>query len=144
MYDEQINLMILSKASGEKFSAAVTLYDEDPCNCDNIKMAVTFKGQEYYFSEENYFKALLMFREYLQRKSMQLLCNGAMKEVYPSPMQMSMGCCKTGYIQEIGKQASNDNIVDLFEYEPSLTPATIEEQLEYHNLWLSSFKSGNL
>lgn len=140
MFDEQIKLMISSKTSNEKFTATVTLYDEDPCNCDNIKMVVTFKGQEYNFCEENYFKALLMFREYLQKESLQLLCNGAMKEVYPSPMQMSMGCCRIGYIQEMGKQASNDNIVDLFEFEPSLTPSTIKEQLEYHNLWLSSFQ----
>lgn len=144
MFDEQIKLMILSKTSNEKFTATVTLYDEDPCNCDNIKMVVTFKGQEYNFCEENYFKALLMFREYLQKESLQLLCNGAMKEVYPSPMQMSMGCCRIGYIQEMGRQASNDNIVDLFEFEPSLTPSTIKEQLEYHNLWLSSFQLKNL
>ena len=140
MFDEQIQLMILNKACGEKLKATVTLYDEDPCNCDNIKMVVLFNGQEYNFCEENYFKALLMFREYLEKESLQLLCNGAMKEVYPSPMQMSMGCGRTGYIQEMGKQASNDNIVDLFEFEPSLTYSTIKEQLEYHNLWLSSFQ----
>ncbi len=140
MFDEQIQLMILSENSYEKFTATVTLYDEAPCNCDNIKMVVTFNGQEYNFCEENYFKALLMFRECLQKESLQLLCNGAMKEVYPSPMQMSMGCCRTGYIQKMGKQASNDDIVDLFEFEPSLTLSTIKEQLEYHNLWLSSFQ----
>lgn len=140
MFDEQIQLTILNKACNERFAAAVTLYDEDPCNRDNIKMVVTFNGQEYNFCEENYFKALLMFREYLEKNSLQLLCNGAMKEVYPSPMQMSMGCCRTGYIQKMGKQASSDDIVDLFEFEPSLTYSTIKEQLEYHNLWLSSFQ----
>lgn len=140
MFDEQIQLTILNKTGNERFTAAVTLYDEDPCNCNNIKMVAAFNGQEYNFCEENYFKALLMFREYLEKESLQLLCNGAMKEVYPSPMQMSMGCCRTGCIQKMGEQASNDNIVDLFEYEPSLTYSTIKEQLEYHNLWLSSFK----
>lgn len=75
---------------------------------------------------------------FLEKDSLQLLCNGAAKEVYPSPMMQSMGCCRKGFILKMGRQARMQDAVDLFEYDKSLTPATVSEQEEFYNQWLLS------
>lgn len=138
MPEEVKSIMVLDRREAKKYIASVKLFDEIPQADHMVKIELSFNDFEYSCCDCNYFQALLKLRKKLEDNSFQILCNGAAKEVYPSPMQMSMGCCRMGYIQRLNAQAKKEDIVDLFEYDNSLTPASVDEQNDYHRLWLSS------
>jgi hypothetical protein len=66
------------------------------------------------------------------------MCNGAAKNVYPSPMQISMGTGRFAYKQYIGKQARTEDVVDIFDCDNSLDFVGIEEQYKFHEEWCKS------
>ncbi len=124
--------------NSDKTVTNILLYLYDEVENDPEKVRIEFDKKSYI--AYNYFDALCLLRKYLESRSIQLMCNGAAKEVYPSPMQLSMGCCRTGYVQYMSKPALNKNVVDLFEFDESLTLCDIKTQEEYHKQWLMSLK----
>lgn len=105
---------------------------------DMVILEMTVDGQKFRYKSENFFYALLNLRKRLENKNIQIICNGAAKNIYPSPMQMSMGSGRTAYKLYIGKQASNSDIVDIFDYDEDLEVTNIEEQSKYYEEWLKS------
>ena len=87
-------------------------------------------------SESDLFESLLQIRKELEKSGMKLLCNGARKDVWPSPMSRSMGGGKKAYLMETGKSATE--LVCIFDYaEPHLV-GTVSEQREFYNQWIES------
>lgn len=141
MLEDCVNIDILDNNLHILKSINLLLFDESEEDPEKVTIKIR-NGNSY--SANNYFDALCLLRMELEKKHIQLLCNGAVKEVYPSNMQLTMGCCRTGYIQYMGMRAQKKDIVDLFEYDVTLTPCDVTEQIEYHNRWLKSLKNINL
>lgn len=103
-----------------------------------VLLEITVDCQKVSYKSENFFYALMNLRKELENKNIQIICNGAAKNIYPSPMQMSMGSGKTAYKLCMGKQARNSDVVDIFDCDEDLEFANIEEQSKYYAEWLKS------
>jgi hypothetical protein len=91
-------------------------------------------------SPDGYFDALKELRIELEQIGILLVCFGASKDVYPSPMQVSMGPAELAYRTRLGEQTEREDIVNIFDYEESVRPATVEQQEKFHQEWLRGFK----
>ena len=118
--------------------ADLVLYEEAIDDEDMVLLEITVEGQKISYKSENFFSALVNLREELEKKNIQIICNGAAKNIYPSPMQMSMGDGRTAYKLCMGKQARNSDVVDIFDYDEDLEFANIEDQSKYYAEWLES------
>ncbi|HCL04141.1 MAG TPA: hypothetical protein DHW61_17325 [Lachnoclostridium phytofermentans] len=67
------------------------LYVEAPDNEEMLLIETTINGEKINLKSENFFSALQTLRKELENINIQIVCNGAARKVYPSPMQMSMG-----------------------------------------------------
>lgn len=89
-------------------------------------------------SKENLFDALRKLRIEFERSDVRLYCFGASENVYPSPMQESMGSAVLAYKTYLGKQAYSKDIVNIFDVDDSVNPSTVKEQEFFHKKWLDS------
>jgi hypothetical protein len=91
-------------------------------------------------SDEGFFDALRKVRLHLDRNSLLLCCFGASEDVYPSPMQESMGPALQAYRTRLGHQALLRDLVDIFASDESIRPSTVEQQGRFHRKWLDSLR----
>lgn len=107
---------------------------------DNDICRILFLLREYSVTveAENYFYALLELRKKLEAQNIKILCKGASRNVYPSPMILSMGEAIKAYQLTMGKQARMSDLVNIFAPCEVDEYATIEEQLIFYNDWLRS------
>lgn len=89
-------------------------------------------------SEVSFFEALRDVRRTLDKEGIALLCLGASRDVYPSPMQQSMGLSVKAYRNRLGQQARTSDLVNIFQPASDIQPSTVQEQDEYHQKWLES------
>jgi len=66
------------------------------------------------------------------------LCKGAKINVKPSRMASQMSAGLVAYEMTLGKQATNENIVHLFDYEEENLTNDPREQAEFFKKWLAS------
>ena len=66
------------------------------------------------------------------------LCKGAKLNVKPSRMASQMSAGLVAYEMTLGKQATNENIVHLFDYEEDNLTNNPQEQIEFFKRWLAS------
>ena len=66
------------------------------------------------------------------------LCKGAKINVKPSRMASQMGAGLVAYEMTLGKQATNENIVHLFDYEEENLTNNPQEQIDFFKKWLAS------
>ena len=107
---------------------------------DNDICRILFLLRDYSVTveAENYFFALLELRKKLEAQNIKILCKGASRNVYPSPMILSMGEAIKAYQLTMGKQARMSDLVNIFAPCEVDEYATIEEQLIFYNDWLRS------
>ncbi|WLG31718.1 hypothetical protein PSH85_15225 [Pseudomonas simiae] len=67
-----------------------------------------------------------------------LLCKGAKLNVKPSRMASQMSAGLVAYEMTLGKQATNENIVHLFDYEEENLTNNPQEQIDFFKKWLAS------
>ena len=89
---------------------------------------------------DTYFETLIELRRELEKNNIKLLCKGCCKNVYPSPMILSMGVGRSAYILTLGQQAKKDSLVDIFDQCLLEEYATVEEQLQFYNMWIYSLR----
>jgi hypothetical protein len=89
-------------------------------------------------SDKNFFDALRNVRLILERDGYLLCCFGASEDVYPSPMQESMGPALLAYRTRLGEQALSKDIVNILDSDESVKPSTVEQQALFHKKWLES------
>ncbi|SEN68572.1 hypothetical protein SAMN04487857_1413 [Pseudomonas sp. ok272] len=96
------------------------------------------KKYEHY----DYFVCLMKVREDYPR--IKFLCKGAKLNVMPSRMcsQMSMGL--VAYELTMGKTATFDQIVQIFDYEDVDIVTDPKEQFEFYQRWLKSLGEGGV
>lgn len=66
------------------------------------------------------------------------LCKGAKLNVKPSRMASQMSAGLVAYEMTLGKQATNENIVHLFDYEEENLTNNPQEQIDFFKKWLAS------
>jgi hypothetical protein len=89
-------------------------------------------------SEYDFFEALKRLRLQLENDGALLDCFGTSENVYPSGMQRSMGPAILAYRTKIGSPASREDIVNIFETDETVIPATISQQEFFHQKWMES------
>lgn len=89
-------------------------------------------------SHFSFFNAFLEMRIVLEQKNIALYCRGCEVDVYPSPMQESMGAPLLAYKNYLGRQALSCDIVKIFQCDEFIVPATVDEQKSFHRRWLES------
>jgi hypothetical protein len=76
------------------------------------------------------FEALCALRRALEPLGKTLGCAGACLHVYPSPMSLSMGEGRMAYKLTLGKQATREDLVDIFAPAADGSSATVDERRE--------------
>ncbi|WP_305955626.1 hypothetical protein [Pseudomonas sp. R2-37-08W] len=66
------------------------------------------------------------------------LCKGAKINVKPSRMASQMSAGLVAYEMTLGQQATNDNIVHLFDYEEENLTNNPQDQIDFFKKWLKS------
>ena len=130
------------KSNGAVVLGQVTLQDEAPENEDLVAVEIKLAEKTYDAVAESYFEILQNLRQELERDGIQILCNGAAKNVYPSPMTLAMGEGRRAYKMTWGKQALMKDLVDIFDYDESLICCSVEEQNQYYRDWIRSLRKG--
>lgn len=136
-----MKIIKLYRNEEEIIEGILMLYEESPNDEDKVLIELTVDSNTISFQDENFFEAFQALRRYLEERHIQIMCNGAAINVYPSPMQLSMGVGRSAYKLYVGKPATTEDIVDIFEYEGNLKFVGIEEQLNYYISWSKSLRS---
>lgn len=87
---------------------------------------------------ENYFTALQLLRVKLEEQNIQILCNGAAFNVYPSGMQLSMGVGRLAYKLHLVVPSKNADVIDIFDLDEELEFVSVLEQANYYQRWIDS------
>ena len=107
-------------SNGNIIKSELFLYDEFLEDAEKVCIEILLNGKIMKSIDDNYFDALLNMRKKLEQKGIQIMCNGAVRNVFPSRMQLSMGTGRLAYKLTIGQPAKVVDVVDIFEYEISL------------------------
>jgi len=119
-----------------KTGSGVFRYDVEGDDC---VLALAFEGRDYRASGDDYFDALCGIREELELLGVRPMCYGASRTAYPSGMGRSMGIRGLKiYKLAMGKPARMADLVNIFDAGEDVQPATVAEQAEYYQNWLSS------
>lgn len=138
--DYEIKKVKIQDINGNLVEIDLKIFEEWNENADNVAISFIYNGNNYFASHENYFEALIIIRNQLEKDNLQICCNGASQNVYPSPMLLSMGSGQKAYRLTIGKQALNKDIIDIFEYDGSHKYTTVSKQKAFYKKWLESLK----
>ena len=105
---------------------------------DEINLKIEIKNVIYFSKGDNIFDSIVELRKKLESKDIYLLCNASVVNIYPSPMQKDFGGTKA-YKLQMGKQATLNDIVDIFDYDNELKIGSVKEQEEFYESWIESF-----
>lgn len=82
------------------------------------------------------FAALVSARRDLEVHAYQLMCNGARRDVYPSPMQRQALSGRRAYVLTLPRTLSKPPTVDIFDEAPDpSTLASVDEQRAWFDQW---------
>lgn len=96
-------------------------------------------SSRYVGSGSDFFQALLECRRQLDELNIQLNCNGARRDVFPSAMQSQTGLARRAYLVTFPRSKYRPPVVDIFGPSNDLAAlATVEEQLAWHKRWLET------
>ncbi len=120
--------------------AGVLYFAEEVENSDDVYIKLEFDNKVLESTDYDFFNALIKIRTELEIDNLQIRCNGAAENVYPSPMMLSMGAGRKAYYLVLGEQAKKANIVDIFECNNDCKFVTIQKQREFYNKWINSLR----
>ena len=105
---------------------------------DEINLKIEIERTIYFSKSDNIFDSVVELRKKLELNNIYLLCNASAINVYPSGMQKEFGGTKA-YKLQMGKQATLNEVVDIFDYDSELKIGSVKEQEEFYENWLESF-----
>lgn len=109
---------------------------------DTTKLAMTFSEAENFkkiYSGKDMYACLTKIRADFPHIT--FLCKGAKVNVMPSRMASQMSAGLIAYEMTLGKQATNEDIVHLFDYEESNLTNDPQEQIAFFKKWLASLRA---
>ncbi|MGJ4942846.1 hypothetical protein ACQR1W_19880 [Bradyrhizobium sp. HKCCYLS1011] len=134
--------IVVVLATGTRVPAKVSA-DEicGPNNKETYRITLE-QGAEIKIAESqvDFFDALIKLRLDLEKTGTLLCCFGASENVYPSGMQRSMGPAVLAYKMRLGSPTSRQDIVNIFESDETVVPATVEQQEGFHRRWGDSLQ----
>jgi hypothetical protein len=138
----EIKEVHLIAANGDTLKAEFWLWDSEPHNPEFIRLSLRFGTTNITVKEKDYFSAMCLIRLELEKQNLQLVCYGASKNVFPSPMSLGMGAGEKAYRLTIGEQAKINSLVSIFDSGSDVVPATVAEQRAFFELWTKSIRVG--
>jgi hypothetical protein len=144
---EQIELSILHKDKTISKGTVTTGFIpmSEGSNIDDSRYYLSFshpKLEDFSCEEDDLFGALTNLRKHLERNKTQALCNGSRENIVVSGMSRSMGGGVLGCLVEYGKQSSDDELVNIFDYAPPNEIVTVKVQEKFTRKWCSFFENG--
>jgi hypothetical protein len=115
------------------------IYDNIEGDEDSVILEVDINGKKFEGHGDNCFDALKELRKCLEKEEIQIMCNGAGRNVYPSAMQFDFGNTRKAYKKHLGIQAKMSDLVDILDYSEDVEFVSIDEQLHFENEWFESF-----
>ena len=113
------------------------IYDDFEDDPDRIFLQIDIEGIKYSGESDNHFEALIELRKGLEMDEIQIMCNGAGRNIYPSPMQFDFGNTRKAYKKYLGQQAKISDLIDIFGYDGGIEFVSIDEQLEFERVWVN-------
>ena len=104
-------------------------------NEEYITMICELNDKKIIVSDESHFSTLQKLRTELISMNFDLKCNGALVNVYPSPM---MRYTSKAYFLTLGEQAKNDTIVNIYDYADISESINVEQQNLFYKKWIKS------
>ncbi|WP_052496584.1 hypothetical protein [Pedobacter lusitanus] len=89
-------------------------------------------------SGNDFFECLTKLRQILESKDLYVLCQGSVRNVYPSRMSSQMSGGLKAYILKLGMQASLTDLVNIFDSALIGEVATVNEQKIFYKKWIES------
>jgi hypothetical protein len=112
------------------------LYDAAPDDENQVMIQLSVNHETLMSINESYFEALQDLRLELEKRKLQLICNGSAKNIYPSPMMLGMGTGRQAYQLTFGLPAKLSAVVDIFDVDMSLEFVSVLEQKQYYHEWI--------
>ena len=106
---------------------------------NEINLKIEIERTIYFSKSDNIFDSVVELRKKLELNNIYLLCNASAINVYPSGMQKEFGGTKA-YKLQMGKQATLNDVVDIFDYDNELKIGSVKEQEEFYESWLESLR----
>lgn len=139
--DQFVRPVCLLLKDGSRSSVNIVVEETIEESKTSYQVTMTWEGRVFVGSSKiGFFRALQKMRVELEHRGILLDCFGASENVYPSPMQESMGPALKAYRTQPGKQALLQDIVDIFDTDGSVKSSTVEEQNLFHETWLRSLQ----
>jgi len=120
---------------GEDEEAASLVAEKDGEVC---KLVCSYRGKVAIASADDFFEALCLIRHELEAEGLLLFCYGGSLNVYPSGMARSMANGEVAYKLQVGRHATKADLVSIYAEGPDVMPATVAQQREFFNEWVSS------
>lgn len=111
----------------------VSVDDQD----DKFKMSCEIDGIGFSADGEYYFETFQMFRDYLLEFGYGIKCNGARLNAIQSGMY---GYSEKIYLVEMGKQALNKDLFNIWDYADVNDFPSTNEQRSFANQWYKSLE----
>ncbi len=122
---------VMCNIKGNSTNAVITTNERE----GKYQIKFMTEGYDAFAEGENFFYALIELRKWLELQDVKLLCKGCSRDVYPSPMILSMGDSIKAYKLTMGKHALTKDLVNIFEPCELDEYASIEEQYTYYEEW---------
>jgi len=131
----KVRLLTAVDASGSSFQVATRVSDDD--GWFRLELDAPELGTRAAEASD-VFECLCRIRVPLDHEGVRLCCNGARRDVWPSGMARDMGGGFRAYVLEIGRRASREDLVDIFDPAPIESIATVDEQRRFSEKWLAT------
>jgi hypothetical protein len=105
---------------------------------DLCVLTCSYRGKQIEASEQDFFEALCKVRSEMEAEGLIPFCYGASLNVYPSAMSRQMSAGRAAYRMTSGKQATKQDLVQIFDEGPDIIPASLESQRKHFDEWLNS------
>lgn len=128
-----IALEVFEIASRDKSAHRAIVVEDDESGLFSIDGRVI--DPALYATSHSAFTALQEFRRLLRSRGLDVRCYGAMPNVYPSPMMRSG---TRAYRLEMGKPATMNMVVDIFDYVDVHSDSSVDQQDGFYKEWLAS------
>lgn len=105
---------------------------------DHRKLTCEYRDKRLSVEASDFFEALCLIRIELEKEHLIPFCYGASLNVYPSRMSREMGGGLSAYKFQMGRNASKEDLVGIFDQGADIIPASVSKQKEYFDEWIAS------
>ncbi|HEY8991376.1 MAG TPA: hypothetical protein VIM46_05330, partial [Luteolibacter sp.] len=100
-----------------------------------------FRNKVIEASASDYFDAFSRIREQLETEHLIPFCYGASLNVFPSGMARDMSAGLSAYRLAMGRHASREDLVRIFDAGPDVIPSSVANQRKHFDDWIQSLRA---